>query len=126
VTEILDAENVDHARAAGADEVVETRRLGFSMIAHTARYHHTADSMSRLLLTGSYNPYVGKIPNGIDEVTPYSELLAKLQLTSQGALVIGLYPPGESAVINPARDYPVTPGTHLIYLAETPVLESPT
>lgn len=125
VTEILDVENVDHARAAGADEVVETRRLGFSMIAHTARYHHTADSMSRLLLSGSYNPYVGKIPHGIDQATPYAELLAQLQLTSQGALVIGLYPPGEPALINPARDYPVTPGTHLIYLAEEPVLEPP-
>ena len=125
VTEILDAENVDHARAAGADEVVETRRLGFSMIAHTARYHGTADSMSRLLLTGSYNPYVGLIPDGIDEETPYAQLLARLQLTSRGALVIGLYPPGAPAVINPPRDYPVQPGTHLIYLAEDPVLEPP-
>ncbi len=125
VTEILDAENVDHAKAAGADEVVETRRLGFSMIAHTVRYHGTADSMSRLLLTGSYNPYVGIIPREMEEATPYAELLAELQLTNRGALVIGLYPPGEQAVINPPRDYLVKPGTHLIYLSEYPVLEPP-
>lgn len=125
VTEILDAENVDHARAAGADEVVETRRLGFSMIAHTVRYHGTADSMSRLLLTGSYNPYVGCIPGGMSEDEPYGALLMRLALTSKGALVIGLHPPGKPAVINPARDFPVEPGTHLIYLAESPVLEPP-
>lgn len=126
VTEILDAENVDHAKAAGADEVVETRRLGFSMIAHTVRYHRTADSMSRLLLSGSYNPYVGQIPEGsMEEATPYTQLLAKLQLTNRGALVIGLYPPDEDAIINPPRDYLVQPGTMLIYLSEAPVLEPP-
>lgn len=36
VAEILDSENVDHARTAGADEVIETRRLGFSLLAHAA------------------------------------------------------------------------------------------
>ena len=34
VAEVLDAENVDHARTAGADEVIETNRLGFSLLAH--------------------------------------------------------------------------------------------
>lgn len=125
VTEILDAENVDHARTAGADEVVETRRVGFSMIAHTVRYHGTADAMSRLLLMGSYNPYLGIIPDGVTEEITYSELLVRLQLTAKGALVIGVQPPGEAVVINPARDYNILPGTHLVYLAEKQVLETP-
>lgn len=125
VTEILDAENVDHAKSAGADEVVETRRVGFSMIAHTIRYHGTADVMSRLVMLGSYNPYVGSIPDGITEEIAYSDLLVKLQLTSKGALVIGVHPAGGAPVINPPRDYMVQAGTNLIYLAETPVLDPP-
>ena len=95
------------------------------MIAHTVRYHGTADAMSRLLLLGSYNPYVGQIPEEFSEPIEYTELLIKLQLTRKGALVIGLAPPGEQVVINPARDYLVLPGTHLVYLAENQVLAPP-
>ena len=54
VVEILDAENVDHARTAGADEVIETRKIGFSMVAHAVRYHGSATAMSRVLLSGVY------------------------------------------------------------------------
>jgi len=34
VAEILEPENVEHARAAGVDEVIESHRLGFSLLAH--------------------------------------------------------------------------------------------
>ncbi|MBW1809454.1 MAG: ion transporter, partial [Deltaproteobacteria bacterium] len=34
VAEVLDSENVEHAQASGADEVIETTHLGFSMLAH--------------------------------------------------------------------------------------------
>ena len=51
-----DVLNVDHARTAGADEVIETRRIGFSMIAHAVAYHGTATTMSRVLLTGAQDP----------------------------------------------------------------------
>lgn len=125
VTEILDAENVAHARAAGADEVVETRRVGFSMLAHTVRYHGTADAMSRVLMTGAYNAYVGRIPGGLTERVSYGELLVRMSLSDQGALVIGLQPQGRAALFNPPRDSLVEPGTHLVYLAEHPVLEAP-
>ena len=125
VTEILDAENVAHARTAGADEVVETRRVGFSMLAHTVSFHGTADAMSRLLLSGSYNAYVGLIPGGLTEPVPYQTLLARLNLTSQRALVIGFARPGEPPTFNPPRQSLVEPGMHLLYLAEGPVLEGP-
>lgn len=125
VTEILDAENVNHARSAGADEVVETRRVGFSMIAHAVRYKGTADAMSEVLLAGSYNVYVGKIPGGLRKPVPYSALLVELQLTNKGALVIGLQRPDHKTEINPARDRMVQPGTYLVYLAEVPVLQPP-
>ena len=36
IAEVLDVENADHARAAGADEVLESTRIAFSMIAHSS------------------------------------------------------------------------------------------
>ena len=125
VAEILDAENVNHARSAGADEVIETRRVGFSMLAHTVRYHGTADTMSRLLLSGSYNAYVGKIPTPLEDPMPYGDLLVQLQLTNRGGLIIGLRPPAGSELFNPPKEHVVEPGTLLVYLAETPLLEAP-
>ncbi len=125
VAEILDSENVDHARTAGADEVIETRLLGFSMLAHTIRHHGTADTMSRVLQSGSYNAYVGLIPDPPGEPIRYGDLLVRMQLTKHGGLVIGLLPADGVEVFNPAKDFMVELGTHLIYLAETPILDSP-
>ena len=62
VAEILDSENVDHARKAGANEVIETRKIGFSMIAHAIAHHGTATTMSRVLISGAHNVYMGRIP----------------------------------------------------------------
>ena len=125
VAEILDSENVDHARTAGADEVIETRLLGFSMLAHTVRHHGTAATMSRVLLSGSYNAYVGLIPDSPDQAILYGELLTRMQLTKRGGLVIGLLPPDGDELFNPAKNVMVEPGTHLIYLAENPILDVP-
>ena len=124
VAEILDSENVDHARTAGADEVVETRRVGFSMLAHTVRYHGTAASMSKIIMSSSYNVYVGLIPDRPDEPLTYQELLVRLQLTKRGGLIIGLRVEGVD-VFNPEKDSLVEPGSHLIYIAEKPILDAP-
>ncbi len=125
VAEILDEENVDHARTAGADEVIETRRVGFSMLAHTVRYHGTADTMSRVLLSGSYSAYVGVVPDAPVETVTYEALVETLRLTEQGGLIIGLRPPDGEELFNPPKDHRVLPGTHVVYLAESPLLEPP-
>lgn len=125
VAEILDSENVDHARTAGADEVIETRRVGFSMIAHTVRHHGTADTMSRVLMSGSYNAYVGHIPPDVEAPLSYHNLLVQTRLASQGGLVIGLRHPGQEELFNPPRDSVVQPETLIVYLAERPILPAP-
>ena len=122
VAEILDSENMDHARAAGADEVIETRRLGYSMLAHAVRHHGTADTLSRVLLSGSFDLYVGSIPATLPLPLSYGELLTALALTKKGGLVIGLRMPGGEDVFNPAKSQTMAPGTRLIYLAEQPLL----
>ncbi len=125
VVEILDSENVDHARKAGADEVLETRRIGYAMIAHAVGYHGTATAMSRVLLSGAHNVYVGVLPGGRAEPVPFGELLAEMELSRRGGLVVGVRTPAGDEVINPPKEYLLQPDAHLLYLAEKPLLDPP-
>jgi len=125
VTEILDSENVDHARTAGADEVIETRRIGYSMVAHAVAYHGTATAMSRVLVSGSHNVYIGKVPGGRGLPVSFGDLMVELELSKRGGLVVGLRTPAGEEIINPAKSVQLKPGTHLLYLAKEPLLEPP-
>lgn len=128
VAEVLDAENVNHARTAGADEVIETPKIGCSMIAHAVGHHGTATTMSRVLLSGSgfHNVYIGQLPDDPEAPILLGELLVAMQLSKQGGLVIGVRLPSGEDVINPPKDLTVEPGAQLIYLAEEPLLDPPT
>jgi voltage-gated potassium channel len=126
VAEILDSENVDHARTAGANEVVETRKIGYSMIAHSVRHHGTATTVSNVLIsTAENNFYVGRIPDSVREPISMGELTDRLRLSHVGALIMGLRLPDGAEILNPPRDYLVLPGTMLIYLADAALLEPP-
>jgi voltage-gated potassium channel len=120
VAEVLDSENVQHARAAGANEVVETRKVGSAMLAHAIRYHGAADMMSGVLLAGHQNQsvYVGKIPVEHRAISGYLELLRAMQAAQRGALVIGFRAPDGTEHINPKAEQPVPEGSLLIYLAD--------
>ncbi len=125
VAEILDAENVEHARSAGANEVVESGRLGYSMMAHAATMPGTATILSRVAAAGSLNVYLGLLPADIQ--APLSFEQASLQVKNQtSALLIGFRDTstGEE-FMNPPNTTPVTAGHQMIYLAETQVLSSP-
>lgn len=125
VVEILDSENVDHAKTAGADEVIETRKIGYSMIAHAVGNHGTATALSQMLLEGEHNIFLGQIPDAPEVPVSFGELLIELQLSKRGGLVIGLRTPAGKEILNPPKSYMVEPGTLLIYLAESALLTSP-
>ncbi len=123
VAEILDAENVDHAKTAGADEVIETRMIGYSMIAHAVRHHGTASMMTGVLVSGEHNLYIGQVPQAPTQPVVFGELLIKMKLSQKGGLVIGVRTPDGGDVINPAKSYLLQPGSGLIYLAPDVLLE---
>ena len=125
VVEILDSENVDHARKAGADEVLETRKIGYSMIAHAVGYHGTATAMSRVLLSGAHNVYVGVLPGDRREPVAFGKLMMEMQLSKRGGLVVGVRTRAGDEVINPPTDYLLEPDAHLLYLSEQPLLDPP-
>jgi len=114
VCEILESENVEHAKAAGADEVLETTRLGFSLLAHAVTEPGTASVLGRVAVPGVQNLYVG-LPAGVSLPGAFSAVSAAC-LGSSGVLVIGVRRDGVDRV-NPAHDSVVAPGDELIYIA---------
>ncbi len=117
VAEILDHENVDHARTAGADEVIETTNLGFSLLSHAVVQHGTADLMSRVVGHGFSSLYVGRMPDGIQAPIPFLDLAQALR-ASHGVLLIGFKDSEGKDRINPDSSAQVGRGDKLLYLAE--------
>ena len=121
VAEVLDAENVEHARSAGADEVIETTRLGFSLLAHAITMPGASSIMSRVVTVGELGMYVGDIPGAIPTPTSVSELTNHLK-TEYAAILIGLQSPESGKeILNPKNDERVGKEDRIIYLAESPI-----
>jgi voltage-gated potassium channel len=120
ICEILDAENVFHARAAGADEVIETTRLGFSMMSHALVMPGTAHIMGRIASLGAHSMYVGANPNA--EPMAFASLVHKLK-AERGILVLGTWDAGAGHEhLNPPDDTTIAADATLVYLAEQAVL----
>lgn len=118
--EILDSENVKHALTAGADEVIETNQLGFSLLSHAVTVHGSATITASVISAGASNIYVGKIPRRV--VTPVTFGALSTALKEVRALAIGVRTPDHDDVINPADDLEVSADHRVIYLAEKSLL----
>ncbi|HUV13593.1 MAG TPA: ion transporter [Acidobacteriota bacterium] len=125
IAEILDAENVEHARSAGADEVIETTRLGFSLLAHAVTMPGAASIMSRVATVGELGLYVGDIPGEVITPTSVSDLSRHLK-TEYEAILIGLQSQESGKeTLNPRNDEPVRNEDRIIYMAESPIEREP-
>ncbi|MCB9546020.1 MAG: ion transporter [Myxococcales bacterium] len=114
VAEILDPENVTHARTAGADEVIETTRVGFALMAHATLQPGTAEVLGEVASVGHQSLYVGRLPGDV-EPGPFEAVRVAVRART-GVLIIGLRDGGDD-LLNPADDHLVGPETRLLYLA---------
>lgn len=133
VAEILDSENVEHARTAGADEVIETTRLGFSLVAHAIAIPGTGSIVSRVATAGAHSIWVGHLSanrNGSPWPTDFGELRRALK-EEYNILLLGLRSGDPTAgtddgdsgdLINPPDDTTVSLDSALVYLADRPRL----
>jgi len=125
VAEILEEENVSHARDAGADEVIESTRVGFSLMSHAITMPGTSEIMSRVATSGAHSLYMTPLPSRYDTPLSFRDL-AKRFKDDTGALVIGLRDvEADLDRLNPASDFPVRKGLEVLYLAEAPVEPEP-
>jgi len=121
--EILDSENVGHAMSAGADEVIETTRLGFSLLSHAVSMPGTASVMSQVATIGAHSIFVASLPTDIPVPTSFGDVVQRIKQSS-GALVIGLRNPETGDhVVNPADTTEIDRNSQVIYLAGGPVLQ---
>lgn len=118
VAEILDSENVEHARTAGADEVIETTQLGFSLLAHSVSVPGSGAIMSRVASSGAHSLFVGHVPEEIPTPIPFGRLAHQLK-EEQKVLLLGVRDPRTGRDrMNPPDEMPVREDALLIYLAE--------
>lgn len=122
VAEILDAENVQHARTAGADEVIESTQVGFSLLTHAVIAPGAAPVVSHMVRAGSYNLYEDPLPAALPPGTTFAEACAYIR--QRGAMLIGVHETSEEdEVINPSQDRELKRDTKLIYLGKERLLE---
>ena len=121
VAEVLDVENVTHAKAAGASEVIESTLVSCSLLAHAVSMPGSAQALSRIAEAAGNSLYVGDIPPGIELPKNFAELGGALRKTS-GLMLVGVMAPGGEQRLNPPDDLPVRLDDRLVYLATGPVL----
>ena len=113
--EILDSENVIHAKTAGADEVIESTKLGFTLIAHSIKYQGSADVIGQIASATNYNLYIGKLPKSINFPTTYNNVNWEVKNT-YGGLLIGIQIENGQNILNPSDHFIVSEKHKLIYL----------
>lgn len=114
VAEILDSENVAHARTAGADEVVETHRLSFSLLSHAVIAPGTASALSSI--AGPEQQNVFSMPPAPEQVGRSFGEIARDVRQTHGCMVIGYRTPNGPA-LNPADSDVLPEGSELLYLS---------
>jgi voltage-gated potassium channel len=125
VAEVLDEENVAHAYAAGADEIIESNRLGFSLLAHALVMPGTGKVLSAMAAAGAHSMYVGTFPASLEAPATFGEVAGELK-RKHDAMLIGVRDPNaKSEHLNPPDDMMVTTDAELIYLARSTVLPEP-
>lgn len=123
VAEILDAENVSHAKAAGADEVIETTRLGFALVAHSVAMPGTGGTLGRVVAAGAHSLYVGRPPAWSGQSMPFGAFAERFKKET-GGMAIGARKGDGDELLNPPDDTLITPLDAVLYLAERPLLEA--
>ena len=118
VAEILDPENVQHARVSGADEVVQTARLGLSVLGHTVAMPGTGTALDIVVSDPGQKMFVGPVADVIDDIPDnYSDLLL-LMKARHDVLVMGVQDPStDDVTLNAASNHRVYRETRMLYLA---------
>ena len=120
VAEILDAENEEHARTAGVDEVIQTTRMGFSLLAHAVEAPGTATLVGEIADVHGHSVFVGALPRALGEDRRFSAVAEELKQRF-GVLLIG-YRCEDGDRLNPSGDQVLAADDAVIYIATAPKL----
>ena len=122
VAEVLDLENIAHAKTAGASEVIESTLVSFSLLAHAMSMPGSAHALSRISEATGNSLYVGRLPQDIELPLSFAEISAELR-SRCGLLLVGVTSESGEQHLNPRDDLSIRPSDRLVYLATEPRLE---
>ncbi|MBM75075.1 MAG: hypothetical protein CMK59_06725 [Proteobacteria bacterium] len=114
--EILDSENVNHAKTAGADEVIETTKVGFSLLSHAVQHRGSADVIGLIARPGFFNLYIGSLPQNLMIPAPYMEIEWEMK-KRYNSILIGILKEDGEKLLKPEDTFTVTTEHQLIYLS---------
>jgi len=116
--EILSHENILHAKSAGANEVIESTRMGLRLLARSASEPGTANVLSKVIATEASNLFTAKVDVGPEST--FAEVVTRY-LNSHDVLVLG-WRDESGEHLNPPAKQSLAGSTELIYLADSPTL----
>lgn len=115
VAEILDHENVDHARTAGADEIVESTRLAFSLMTHSVLVPGSGAIVSQVASAKSHSFFLETNPLG--QAARFAEVATWMR-QRQLVVPMGIRDPATGQVnLCPADDVVVPVSSQIVYLS---------
>ena len=103
--------------SAGANEVIESTKVGFSLLSHAISQQGSASILSSIATLEEQNLFIGTFPSDLEAPTNFFALSSHLQKT-YSILLIGIQYQ-KSHRINPPYNIEITREHGLIYLAET-------
>jgi voltage-gated potassium channel len=112
--EILEEENMRHAELAGADDIVDTSRLGFSLLSRAVFSHGSAASISEVAEGHGDRFYIRDNPFGSTML--YGDI-SRQMLTEHGMHTFGVYHTRQHHLdLGPSDELEVEPDDKLVVL----------
>ena len=118
IVELVDERNVQHCQRAHADEIIVTSEFSSHLIARSAMNHGISKVVFELLSSRFGNDlYRVEVPPALQE-KPFLEVMAEMK-RSHNSIVLAVHPhTGKAVLSNPAADYRVQKGDHLIVITD--------
>lgn len=112
--EILEEENLQHAKRAGADDIVDTSRLGFSLLSRAVFSHGATASIAEVAEGHGDRFFIRENP--FEESMTYGELSRRL-VEERGAHTFGVYHRvNDQLELGPSDDLVVVPTDMVVFL----------
>lgn len=119
VAEVLDHENSEHAQTAGVNDVIESTRLAFSLMAHSVFAPGSGEVVSQVTSAKAHSFYLMVNPWG--KTAAFGELANWLRQRHE-MIPVGFRDAKTGAVeLCPEDETPVPSGAQVVYLSRRPI-----
>ena len=120
--ELMDPENYEHLKVAGADEVVHTALIGSNLIAHSSVKPGMSPVVTELLSWWGQGLDVEPLPEDLPESRTFKMVAEHLHARS-GCLVVGVVGPNNQPVLNPPDSRIVKPDDRVVLIRKHEVVD---